>query len=47
MFISLTDPVVAEVVGMYMDTHYMLISNWVRLRTWEDFVRLVQLRWLM
>lgn len=45
--ISLTDPVVAEVVGMYMDTHYMLISNWARLRTWEDFVRLVRLRWLM
>ncbi len=45
--ISLTDPVVAEVVGMYMDTHYMLISNWAQLRTWVDFVRLVRLRWLM
>jgi hypothetical protein len=47
LFISLTHPVVAEVVGMYMDTHYMLISNWTRLRTWEDFIRLVRRRWVV
>lgn len=47
LFISLTDPVVREVVGMYMDSRYTLISNCVRVRTWEEFLRLVRRRWMI
>ena len=47
LFISLTDPVIAELAGMYMDTRYTLISHWAELRTWGDYVRFVRRRWIM
>ena len=47
LFVSLTDPVIAELVGTYMDTRYTMISGWAQLRTWSDYVRFVRLRWLM
>ena len=47
LFISMSDPVIAEVAGMYIDTRYILISNWVQLRTWGDYVRFVRARWVM
>jgi len=48
LFISMSDPVIAELVGgAYMDTRYILISNWVQLRTWGDYVRFVRARWVM
>jgi hypothetical protein len=47
LLIKLNHESMFELTGLYNCGAYTMVDNWTELRTWDDFIKFLQKRWVV